>query len=213
MAKKCLKVVINIVIAVTMVFSFVLCGRSSNSFTEEEHLKRVSKLVENRYIKSELYTGYKIYPLYNETEELEFFLVDLEPQGFVYIKINEQSFIFSGLGMYTRSSHESSAWRRYKVEKGIQPIPTMIVDGHLMQYPDRKWEVDENGDYIDYTDSHFKVANIREEKRYLLSTYPEHYYIPAVKRGEKYLNLVSMEEIDYKIGMNSDNVAIGDIFL
>lgn len=58
-----------------------------------------------------------------------------------------------------------------------------------------EYETDENGEYIYYTDSHFKVANMENEKKYLLRDKVA--YIAAVKRGDKYLNLVSMEEFEF----------------
>ena len=76
---------------------------------------------------------------------------------------------------------------------------------------------DENGDIITYYQSHFKVAGIENERRYLLSimstaawSYGER-RIPAVKRGEQYLNLVDGMMIDYEPGMESATYAVGNI--
>ena len=68
---------------------------------------------------------------------------------------------------------------------------------------------DENGQVIIYNESHFKVAGIENEHRYFLSTkltvdigYSRG-MIPAVKRGEQYLDLVDGTMIDYTPGMES----------
>lgn len=92
----------------------------------------------------------------------------------------------------------------------MEPTPTMTdEDGTIIEFPDRRWEVDEKGNFIDYQDSHFNVANIENEKRYLLKVGRSE-YIPAVKRNEKYLNLVSMEEIDY-LPESETKYAVSDV--
>ena len=90
-------------------------------------------------------------------------------------------------------------------------------DGHTSIYTDRELFRDENGDVIIYHQSHFKVAGIENERRYLLSimstaawSYGEG-LIPAVKRGEQYLNLVDGMMIDYEPGMESAIYAVGNI--
>ena len=48
-------------------------------------------------------------------------------------------------------------------------------------------------------DSYFKVAGIaQDERKYMLEMKinGDSVYIPAVKRGDKWLNLISMEEFD-----------------
>ena len=71
-------------------------------------------------------------------------------------------------------------------------------------YRNERWKTDENGNYIEYTDSHFRMAGIQDEKRYFLRLdWPDEYgshcggYVPAVKRNGKYINLISMEEMNY----------------
>ncbi len=200
-----------------MLISLSACTQEASSFSEEEHSERISNLVEKRYLNNnEEYTGYKVYPLYNESDELAYFLIELEPSGFVYVKINKTSSLqqlFGGVSMYTRS--EGKTWQRYKIcEKGKEPLPyegrqwkiEEADDYGRIYYPNRRWEIDEDGDFIYYDISHFKVASIENEKRYLLRIKQEGstYTIPAVKRGEKYLNLVSMEEMEYEYEIASE---------
>ena len=67
------------------------------------------------------------------------------------------------------------------------------------KFNDRRWtELDENDMPILHETSHFKTANIQDEKRYFLKYRSK--YIPAVKRNDKFLNLISMEymDINYK---------------
>ena len=58
---------------------------------------------------------------------------------------------------------------------------------------------DEFGERIYYKDSPYKVADIKDEKRYLVTTNQanDEITIPAVKRGDKYLNLMDMKEFEY----------------
>jgi hypothetical protein len=208
---------------ITLIIFIIFCsvlfvGQSPKFFSEENHIERISKLVNKRYInESDKYTGYKVYPLYNEADELAYFLIELEPFGFVYVKINITYLflrIFGGASMYTRAGEQT--WRRYRIRReGSLPLPEdrlwkveMDQMGYS-QYPNRRWEVNEAHEFINYNVSHFKAANIENEKRYLLRIEQSSSsgYIPAVKRGDKYLNLVSMEEMKYELAMASQAVS------
>lgn len=210
MKKKLLYLMMLAVVVMSM-FSFAGCTEKASDYSEEEHFERVSALVEKRYIQdNEDYTGYKLYPLYNENDKLAFFLVDLEPRGYVYIQINEKDLSKSGgRSMYTRGDNECEIWRRYTVEIGHDAYMTN-KRGQLVLCEDTKWITDENGEITDYYDSHFKAANIGNEQRYLLKIYQNgsYGYIPAVKRGERYLNLVSMELMDYESQIEEKKYAI-----
>ena len=205
------KIIVAMILAVITAFCFAGCAEKASDFSDEEHFERVAKLVEKRYMQdSEDYTGYKLYSLYNENDKLAFFLVDLEPRGYVYIQINEKDLSKSGgRSMYTRNYEESWIWRRYTVEIGHDAYMTNN-SGQTVCCEDTKWITDENGEITDYYDSHFKVANIGEEKRYLLKIHQNGHYgfIPAVKRGEQYLNLVSMELMDYESQIEEKKYAV-----
>lgn len=218
--KKRILVLFTVIIMVSL-FLVMVIPQSPDIFSEKKHIERISKLVEKRYINdSDKYTGYKVYPLYNESDELAYFLIELEPSGFVYVKMNESYLIFrmfGGNSMYTRSDAiESKTWQRYRIRgEGSLPLPQDRLwkieeadDYGRIYYPNRRWEIDENGDFIHYDVSHFKAANIEGEKRYLLRIKQSSSsgYIPAVKRGDKYLNLISMEEMRYELAMASQVV-------
>lgn len=160
------------------------------------------------------YTGLEVYPIYNEYDKLEYALIEFEPQGFIYVHIKNQAYPWKG--MYTLSSRESENWMPYRVKEGyidnIYDADGKLVDRLL----NREFLRDENGQVITYYDSHFKVAGIENERRYFLwtdltvSLSRESGLIPAVKRGEQYLDLVDGEIIDYTPGMES-MYAIADI--
>jgi len=197
--------------------------QKASKYTEEEHTERISKLVEERYInENKKYTGYKVFPLYNESEELAYFLIELEPVGYVYVQINTTYLflqMFGGVSMYTRD--DGRPWQRYKIcEDGQDSMSN--EDGQwevekneygYAAYPNKRWEIDETGEFVYYVDSHFKIANIENEKRYLLKIYEGSStgFIPAVKRGDEYLNLVSMEEMEYKKEVKLESYSIAYI--
>ena len=201
-------VLVSMVLVIVAIFTTIgVYGyvNTASSYTVKEHTERISKLAKKRYIDSGKFTGYKVYPLYNEKEELELFLIDLEPHGFVYICVRENSY-FSCLGAtsmyvrdFSRTVNELYTWQRYKVK----PESSDEDDKN------KEYETDENGDFIYYTDSPYKVANTEKEKKYLLrigKPWPR-VYIPAVKRGDKYLNLISMEEFEYKPEIPTNSIA------
>lgn len=205
------------VLAVALIIAYL--STFSWFYSDETHTKRVRELVENRYMtETGEYTDYELFPLFNENDELAYFLVEFEPFGYVYILINETCFFqfFGGYSMYTRDHPESEVWYPYTVEKGAEGV-IQQPDGTMQEWQNRKFKYDENGDIISYRDSHFKAAGTGNERRYLLEITSiaelgrSHGYIPAVKRGDAYLNLVSMEELQFTPGMVSDRDAISDI--
>ena len=82
---------------------------------------------------------------------------------------------------------ENCPWCRYTIGDNSKERPQI-------------YELDENGELFYRYNSHYKEAKIIGEKRYLLwlayldNGPSRHKYIPAVKRGDKWLNLISMEE-------------------
>ena len=66
---------------------------------------------------------------------------------------------------------------------------------------------DENGAYYGFHVSHFRAANIRDERRYFIPV-SDGNMMPAVKRGDMYLNLVSWQEVP--CSADFDNVLESD---
>lgn len=181
-----------ILVCLILVLCLTGCTYSKN-YTYEEHYKRVEKLLKERYInESTEYTGYQLFPLYNEDDEFCLFLIELEPYGFVYVEIGKRSvpFVYS---MYFRC--EGKEWSRYV----YNDVDSKYIDDRIV------YEVDENGEKIVYNVSPFKAANVLNEKKYVLNVEIEGCarILVAVKRGDKYLNLISMKEFDYVYKMDS----------
>ena len=173
--------IVTCAVALILTFAASLCtGCTAGSYTEEQHIQRVTERAEERFLgEGSEYTGLEVYPIYNEYDELNYMLIELEPQGFEYLC----------------SELEPVSWMPYRVHEGMRE-EVVDEDGHTSIYTDRELFRDENGDVIIYHLSHFKVAGIENERRYLLSIVSVSHgsgsdaLIPAVKRGEQYLNLV-----------------------
>lgn len=198
---------IILVIALFMGCFIILQNSGTSNYSEEQHVLRVRKLAVKRYLgEGSEYTGLEVYPIYNEEEELNYMLIELQPQGFVYVQINQTSVIspilqwMGGVGTYTRNEEMPTSWKPYRMKDGkYEPI------------------VDESGNQLEYYDSHFKVAKIENERRYILRT-PSYdgsdslKRIVAVKRGEQYLNLVDGKLINYEPNVYLSDVATADIY-
>lgn len=204
----------RIVAAVLLAAAGLCTACTASMYSEEQHVQRIRERAEERFLGEESeYTGLEVYPIYNEYDELRYALIELEPQGFMYVQINDQEYPW--LSMYTMDSDRVHTWMPYRVKEGNSEIIT-DEDGFTTAYSNREFYRDENGDYIVYHQSHFKVAGIENERCYLLSivaTVDLGYtngLIPAVKRGEQYLDLVDGATIDYTPGMEAA-YAIADI--
>lgn len=182
-------VVLAIVIALLAVLGVRIIKGSSWAYTEEQHLQRINELVEKRYMgeKSE-YTSYEVFPLYDQNEKMKYCIVEFEPYGFVWVKINDNDFNY---GMYSRREMDKNGWSRYEY---IDTTQTSSSEDNI------KWETDEGKERIYYKESPYKVAGISDERRYVVTIIQAIHYpstVPAVKRGDKYLNLMDMKEFEY----------------
>ena len=207
-----------VIMAVCSLFAAALCTGCSimaSSYSEEQHMQRIRERAEERFLgEGSEYTGLEVYPIYNEYDELKYALIEFEPQGFLYVHIGERADPWKG--MYTLDEREPESWMPYRVKEGATEEVT-DENGHVITFHDREFFRDENGDAIIYHQSHFKVAGIENERRYLLSIVSVSHgsgsdaLIPAVKRGEQYLNLVDGNLMDYEPGMESAIYAVSSI--
>ena len=203
--KKMIVILLSFLLLLGMLLSFSSCRASS--YTEEEHIARVTERAKERFLgEGSEYTGLEVYPVYNEYDELNYMLIEFQPQGFLYVHIAEKQYPWKE--MYTLSSAQPESWMPYRVKEGAIDV---IADenGDQISYENRELFRDESGQAVIYHESHFKAAGIEGERRYLLSTIATVYVgrtnglIPAVKRGEQYLDLVDGALIDYTPGMES----------
>ena len=191
-----------------------LCsGCSASFYSEKQHIQRVRERAEERYLgEGSEYTGLEVYPLYNEYDELKYMLIELEPQGYIYVYISDWETPWSS--MYSTSSNDpSKLWRPYHFEEGV--TTTIINDqtGESEIWEDMRVLQDSSGKYYGFQVSHFKAVGIESERRYLIRLCEDERstlgYVPAVKRNDNYWNLVSWQEVSSST--NFDNISSYEI--
>lgn len=168
------------------------------TITEEDNIKNISERVKKRYYN---YTDFKVEPLYNEMDEIEYFIIEFEPTCFVLVDVayNTTNSCYDPVFYYR---YEIGFWEKYKYVEYINPKTENI------EYK-KEYIKEANGEYVRYHDTPYKVAGIVDERKYLITFYNKNScLIPAVKRNGKFLNLVSMEEFDMK-DINEKNVMAG----
>ena len=210
-------IVLSIVLLLITALVGFLVGIPTDIYSEKKHIQRITKRAEERFLGEDSeYTGLEVYPIYNEYDELSYALIEFEPQGFVYVAISDQAYLWKG--MYTLSSRKSESWMPYRVKKGVHE-DIEDENGNKISQVNREYFCDENGFVIKYDESHFKIAGIENERRYFLYTELADFFgrkeglIPAVKRGEQYLDLVDGAMIDYTPGMESEYAVMDIAFI
>lgn len=136
----------------------------------------------------------------------------------MFVKIHyKYSLILGRSALYNMYSLDNlnvqRSWRRYRIwENGI--VQNEDGSESVLPYPDSKWGAIEstksdakyyeaNGHFV-YNKSPYYVADVLDSKKYLLTVEGARgtYTVPAVKSGDKWLNLISLEEfsLDQTIG-------------
>lgn len=196
--RKTVKKILIITIALMLfssLFMFAGCTHKAKYYTVEEHTQRVRERMEKRMEEPyyESFTGFEVYPLYDVNDKLGFFLIELEPHGFLFVIVTDEHWqLFSWSSMYKMGGgrYVKETWSPYTIdETNSQPEPDT----------DKIWMVDENNEKICYNRSPYYVTNNLNEKKYLLRT-DEGGYVCAIKSGEKFINLVSLTEFEVTNG-------------
>lgn len=192
--------VITVLILILSVCMLGGCSKKVSDFTEEEHIRRVTERIEKQVMTdSTKYIGFSVYPLYNEDDELQYFLVEYEPYGFMFIQPKDEEWKgLSCLGVSTSmyrvsnvytGDDEYGTWSPYTIdETNSQPFPET----------DKRWKVDEDGNRICYTKSPYYVTQNINERKYLLRS--DKGFICAIKKDDAFINLVSSIEINISNG-------------
>lgn len=151
--------------------------KKAKYYTDEEHTNNVRKIIEEKYLKDG--ETYELRPLYNNDDKLQYFVVDFSNNDFFYIEImDEEKYYLHSL--YIKSM-ETGPWVRV----------VDVINGKMI------YETDESGQSIRNYKSHFKTANIPSDTRgYLIKTIISSALVPSIKVGDKYLDLITMQEYD-----------------
>lgn len=170
--------------------------RRSSWYSEEQHVKRITKRLgkdENKwnYKDGSSYESFNVYPLYNEDDDLEYFLVEYDPYGFGFLEMRDyeiRPFLLKGWGvsMYFKSLPDViESWSPHTKDlTNSQPEPDR----------DKKWILDESGNKIEYGKSPYYISGHINDKKYLIRG--DGGFIFAVNQGELYINLISGVSFD-----------------
>ena len=185
--KKCMAC---IVASVLLLFSFSGCADRADSFTIEEHIQRIGERMRARDLTKKppygfTYDNFEVYPLYNENDEVRYFLIEFEPCGFILIYLREQASIINSRTLYQLIGFydEEEPWSPYVIDE---------TKKETNEY--KKWILDENGERIYYSKSPYYVANCINKKKYAFPTLDG--LVPAIKKDGEFVNLISGEIIN-----------------
>ena len=172
--------------------------RRSSWYSEEQHIKRLNKRVENRYknwnyLNGEHYESFKIYPLYDKNDELKYFLVEFEPFGFTFICIKEYELNTQLIVAFRKSMYKVSS-PLYSNERPCYPFLATPSSEDIPIF-------DENGNRIEFVKSPYYESGNINGKKYFIPSKIRAYCICAVKQGNKFINVINGKPID----MNGDN--------
>ena len=168
---------------------------SGSRYSEEEHIEFMSESMRDKLEKNGV-TDFDVYPLYNENDEFEYCLFECSPSGFAFSCVREKPFDY----FYADKYVSNVEWRRMIVRdtdaKTVTHNGVVWAKDEKSSFPDAFYERDEDGEFVYYNESPFKLADVLDQRMYFLEVY--HGYIPAVKaENGKYINLISFEEFEY----------------
>ena len=94
--RKTVKTILIITITLMLfssLFMFAGCTHKAKYYTVEEHTQRVRERMEKRMEEPyyETFTGYEVYALYDVNDKLGFFLIELEPHGFLFVIVSDDN--------------------------------------------------------------------------------------------------------------------------
>lgn len=222
-----IKIVVVLLLLVVIVCGVVLssCDVDPSSYTLEQHMEMASEAIEeyitgrnSRLPQEKQYpTDFQLYPLYNDNDELSHFLVEFDPYGFMFLEIDSVS-LWSKITRGYRIKYyyddyfidKTTTWQRYRIgaEESLAHEQSNWLIDPKSSYTNRYYEVDSNNEFIKYTSSPYKIANVLDERMYYL--YIPTAYLPAIKIDGKYFNLISLQEIEYNIECNKDGISFYD---
>lgn len=174
--------------------------------SEEKHIARITEEVKERYGTNEDFIVSSLITVSNPESELDFFLVEFEERGFALVRARQTSIFFN---MYHRAEY-FGGWYRYRFDLSDREH-IVYQDGiYWRKSKDTRegktcfYECDSEGKYIRRHKSPFLEAGVENETKYLFRV-RDGSCVPAVKRDDKWLNLISMKVI------TSDEINAGDV--
>lgn len=176
MFKKFAKIIAMGVLIIMVIGLFTACGQT---FTETEHIQRITERVESRFFSAdseyaELYTDFSVELLYNAMDEPAYFMVEFEPSGFLYGIIDKGDYYY-GDGFFSADSitgeiqyHEyggsfyrGNGWKETGQGWCAPEVFSQEWTTPLAVSP----STHQDGNF--YFRSHYKVACVDAEKKYM----------------------------------------------
>jgi len=126
--------------SVIVMFFAVMPLSGCAALSNEEHVERISARVQERFIDraNYPYTDFTVTILYDKFEEPVYFMVEFMPDGFFYGIIYRNDYFYMGATFFGGS------------------------------YKNSGWENEETDDTTIYYRSHFYIAGIESERKYLI---------------------------------------------
>ena len=179
-------------------------GEKAWWYTEAQHIARIKRKVNKTFMTNEFeFESFDVYPLYSQDEKLGYFLVEFAPKGFMYVELlDEYLFIMRKSCCGRRSLYAYDGYPNFSDKRWSRYD---IVLGDI-----RYFESGLDNKRVVYENSPFAAADIKDEKRYMLDLKDvsgKNVLVPAVKRGDKYINLISLAEVKFEYGCLTEEQA------
>ena len=179
---------------------FSACG--GKELTEEEHVQRISERVEKRFLEngleySGLYTSFKVEILYDYRDEPVYFLVEFEPDGFIYGRIYKNNYYYPNFTFYKGSRSGNGDGYGWWIER-------YCPDEEITVF--REW----------HYKSHFNVAGIAAERKYLFFSTNKFGWVMdichTVKRDGIFIDVLDVIREENNTSINIMNNLVHDRF-
>ena len=198
MAKRIFIGILVVILLFILIVGIMFIPIKPKWFSEERHIENITKKVKSRYGTDD-FTVSPLVMVGNKDMENSYFIVEFEESGFIIVSALEQPFGRMIRG-YKYFCHKFlDGWQRYRPISSDEKV--VFQDNRYWtkakdqtNYSGQYFESDSSGQYTKQFVSPYKAAGVENETKYMLYMRQGDHgtYIPAVKRGDDYFNLVSL---------------------
>ena len=190
-------VIMTIVVVITCV-SLVRCPQL---YTTQRNIENIKRLANKKIIQSDdyHYDSCEVYPVYNQDDNICVYLVEMQPDGFFFVSVRVPTIYNYSRYMYT----VIRTWRRFCYGNTNMAQHEQYTAGWKM-VNNRYYETDDKDNYIEHKASPYAEAKVLDQKLYLLDTDISYRKVPAIRQGNSFINLITMETVDMQ-NIQSDN--------
>ena len=183
-----------------------------SQYTIEEHVQRITERLNNKdkewfqwgFPEGKTYESFEVYPLYDFNDQVNHYLVEFEPYGFTVIWAMDEAYAgFSCSGSETRPMYRKS--QIYGLRSTWSPYRYMLTENNGTASLEKQYYLDEHGFEFMYNKSPYRVAQVLDEKKYLVDVGGGCYVCAAKKDGE-YINLISGYGINIEEKLSYDKI-------